>query len=143
MARSSKPKLGDVFSFSPDGRGPVVTCVLFVSKVYRDVVLLGVIKMGDSVEEVDLAQQMNQSDAYRFYTIGSEVKKYWNRIGSIEIPDDLIDKYSYRRVGGTVVQRDTEIRSATRDEILKGLIPQMGVQGIDLVEKRLSERFLG
>lgn len=143
MAKAHRIKTGDVFVFTPDGGEPVATWVLFVSKKFRDVILLGVIQLnGASLKDSDFESQMDREDAYRIYTIGSEVAKYWDLNGNISVPDELIDKYSYRLVGWDVVRRDETIRKASRDEVTKKEIPQMGVCGLGIVERRLIERFV-
>lgn len=129
-------KSGSVISIPlPDG-GSCNAVVLFVSRYFRNVMLIGLFADGYRDSSGYTTGDLCDSIKVLVYTSQVMVKKgKWPIVGEIALPS--IASFTERIDGQSVWVEDQRVRTATRED--KATIPIMGVDGQGAVELLAEE----
>jgi hypothetical protein len=130
-------QLGQVILIPITNERYVVGQVLFVSKVFRNVILLSV---HDQCVTIPVSPSVLGRVVCRLYTSSVPIKMdRWITVGQTVL-DHNNALLTQRIVGGEVWIEDTRVREATREDF--EILPIMEVVGATLVEKKCLRYFL-
>lgn len=135
--RKNHIKLGDIILIPIDGDRCAITKITYLSKYFKDVVLLNTYPLIANFSEGTIELSVNIPNELLIYTGNQKIKtEEWKKLNNMMVTDEE-KKLSTRIVGGEVWIEDECIRSATEQDRKK--INRMCVHGTKLVEDKIKD----
>jgi hypothetical protein len=135
--RKNQIKLGDIILIPVDGDKCALGKIIYLSRRYRNVILLNIYPLVVSLSEKMPDLPMGIFNEMLIYTGNHKIKtEEWKKINNVLVTDEE-KKMSERIVGGEVWIEDEYIRAATEHDFKT--LKSMLVDGTKLVEKKLND----
>jgi len=136
MPSRCNAQLGDIIRIEVPGFGPAIAKVLFASKRFKDVMLVGIYHPAPAIG----ADLSSQQPSLLLYTATTCARKqpHWEIVDNQAVRAHEL-ALSERVVAGEVWLEDCEIRAATPQD--RRTLPEMGVLGYLGVEAIIRDHF--
>ena len=127
---------GDILLFTLENNKYSLAKILFASKVFKNVILLGI--YGKIIDEKQMPNDLPNSYVDTIYTSSKRITEFgWEKIGNISVSES--DKaLTERNVGGEIYIEDKFIRIENEND---AHIPYMGVYGFVALERKIKKIF--
>jgi hypothetical protein len=135
--KKQKVALGEIILIPISG-GFVQAKILFLSKLYKDVMLLGIYAYSSDMKQYAVPVVGDFAATY-YASKQAILKGKWSSTGIIEPLSETERHLSKRIVGGTVWVEDQYLGPATLED--EQTLPQMDVYGSDLLEEEVALLF--